>query len=653
MVLMEKELLNTQENKEPKVRFTWNIHYACNFRCPYCFFEGKWDEYEDRNTYLSIDEWMKHWQRIYDNYGRCYILITGGEPFVYPNFIELIERLSCIQYPINISTNASGDLESFVKRIDPQRVSLSVSFQPSFETTELFLEKVKFLRKHKFDGAINFVAYPPYIKDINVYIDKFNLIGEVLKLIPFWGRFEEKEYPFSYTQQEKEIIGIDDTWFNKVRKKGSLCPAGYNSALVFPDGKVSRCGQIGERKLIGNFFDSEFKLFNGLFPCDSEFCPCDENRLFGEEEEALTISYKAERKEEAMNNSLFNDQEYNSGKIILESFPKAIFIQAAGPCNSNCAFCSRGPNYEVFNLDAHRRRFEKELYPFIAKAEQLILTGSGEYLRLPEAPDILEFFDSNFPHVEKVFSTNGSSLLPWVCEKIVNGKSNYTIHVSLHASNAILHKVLTRMDNFHQILGQVKYLLKLRKKREKPRVHLIFVATSLNIEDLPNFVRLSASVGADKVISYYNYIYIHTQKYLSCFFKQELTNRMVDEAQKLARKLNIEIALPPKFGQKEYPDLGPCREAFSQIMFDSQGHVLPCDASEDCGEILGNGKDFMDVWNSPYYQRLRKSLLERNASCFKHCFRANPSCVNDFKSHVIYRGGRRDQDIHILWGDNF
>ena len=88
-------------------------------------------------------------------------------------------------------------------------------------------------------------------------------------------------------------------------------------------------------------------------------------------------------------------------------------------------------------------------------------------------------------------------------------------------------------------------------------------------------------------------------------------------------------------------------------MFDAHGHILPCDAAEDCGDILDDGKDFMDIWNSQYYQNLRKSLREGNCSCFRHCFRANPASVNDFKSHVIYRGGRRDEDISILWGDNF
>lgn len=363
---------------------------------------------------------------------------------------------------------------------------------------------------------------------------------------------------------------------------------------------------------------------------------------------ATKISYSAIK----MNNSQLNNEEFDKRRIILKSSPKTIFIQAAGPCNSSCVFCSRGKEYEIFDLAAHRRYFEKTLYPFIARAETLVLTGSGEFLLLPQAAEILDFFENNFEHIEKFFSTNGSSLLPWVCEKLVRGKSKYTIHVSLHASNPALHKTITRTDNFHKILEQIKYLIKLRGNGFSPRVNLIFVATTLNIDDLPDFVRLAADLSTDKVVCYYNYIYIPAQKYLSCFFRQDLTNRMLDEAKEAAEKLNMAIDLPPKFGQRDYPKPGLCREPFSQIMFDSKGRALPCDASEDCSDILSDTKGFMEIWNSPYCQKLRKDLIEGNCSCFKHCLRANPASVNDFRSHVIHRG-RQGEDINILWGDNF
>ncbi len=704
-----------------KIRFTWNIVYNCNYRCSYCFFEGKWEEYSKRNIYLSVDRWMEYWSRIYEKYGCCYILITGGEPFTYPHFIDLIVRLSQMHYPINISSNASRDLEEFVLRVDPSRVSLSISFQPEFEKLDNFLNKAKFLRENKFDGCINFVAYPPYIKDIKYYKERFKEIGEALKIIPFWGKYKEIEYPEGYSQEEKELIGIDNMWEKKIRKRGALCIAGQKTALIFPDGKVARCGQIGEEMVIGNFFSPEFQLLNKPLPCIAEACPCDEGVIWPEDDDdkkkitrhtndsdrktdsehsnkliineldrlnslilhrtTETIDYQLlkyilnkiriylkqikkfnqddlfSRYREIMSrlsqqNSRLNDQEFEMRKIKLKSFPKAVFLQFAGPCNSSCVFCSRGHEYSFFDLSKFRENIESRIDYGLSLAEQFILTGSGEFLRLPQWAEILDYFDYTYPHIEKMFSTNGSSLRPEVCEKITSQKSRYLIHISLHASNSQLHKVITRMDNFHTIIGQVKYLLELRRRNNNIRVNFIFVATTLNIEDLPNFVRLAANVGVDKVIVYYNFIYVPAQKYLSCFFKQELTNIIFDQSEELARSLGIDIQLPPKFGLQKYPDVGICRELWSQIMFNEHGHILPCDASIDCDVQLGN-KTYEEVWNSDYYLKTRGELIKRGyTECFQYCHRANPASVNIFPTHVIRRG-RRDEKVDLFWGDNF
>jgi len=37
---------------------------------------------------------------------------------------------------------------------------------------------------------------------------------------------------------------------------------------------VARCGQIGERILVGNIFDENFKLLNKPQACDVDLCPC-------------------------------------------------------------------------------------------------------------------------------------------------------------------------------------------------------------------------------------------------------------------------------------------------------------------------------------------------------------------------------------------
>lgn len=273
-----------KDAQKPKIRLTWIIHYACNYRCPYCFYyEGAgWEILKDRNIYFSPDQWLEHWKRIYEKYGRCYIAITGGEPFTYPDFIELISKLSKMHYPINISSNSSGDLDSFVKLVSPERISLSLSFHPEFDRLDIFLERVQFLRKNKFDGCINFLAYPPYFKNIEFYINKFESIGEKIKIIPFRGIYKEIAYPVGYAEAERSLIGLGQEWFNKTRKKGAACYAGKQSGLLLPDGEVSRCGQLWYNCTIGNFFNSDFKLLDQPQACPVEMCPCNEDILWGE-----------------------------------------------------------------------------------------------------------------------------------------------------------------------------------------------------------------------------------------------------------------------------------------------------------------------------------------------------------------------------------
>ena len=271
------------DNAIPKIRFTWNISYDCNYRCSYCFFEGKWEDYRKRNIYLSVDDWMKHWNRIREKYGEIFLVITGGEPLIYPNFVELIKRLSKICAHINVSTNSSMNLLKFIKETDPEKVSISLSFQREFDSLEAFIEKVKLVRKHNFQGCLNLVAYPPFLERLENDKKKLMLeTQEEFKIIPFFGVYKGLEYPQGYTQEERQLIGIDDKWFNKVRRKGSLCPAGHTSVFLFPDGKVARCGQIGEKAVLGSFFDPSLQLHDKSMICDAEYCPCQEDSIEGE-----------------------------------------------------------------------------------------------------------------------------------------------------------------------------------------------------------------------------------------------------------------------------------------------------------------------------------------------------------------------------------
>jgi MoaA/NifB/PqqE/SkfB family radical SAM enzyme len=280
---------------EPAVRFTWNMLYDCNYRCSYCFFEGRWEEYRIRNIYLPVDKLVAHWARVCEKYGPIYLIITGGEPFIYPNFIEIIKKLSEICFHINISSNSSGDLQGFVEEIRPKNVSLSLSYHPQFDDLDTFIKRLLFIRKHQFNGCINLVAYPAFINQIKGYQEKFAVINEPLKVIPFFGEYLGKVYPQSYTPSEQEIIGINESWFKKVKRGGLMCQAGQKTALIFPDGKVARCGQVGEEFILGNLFDSQFSLLDKNLPCQAEYCPCGEDEVMPGENTQIKIEGREDK----------------------------------------------------------------------------------------------------------------------------------------------------------------------------------------------------------------------------------------------------------------------------------------------------------------------------------------------------------------------
>jgi MoaA/NifB/PqqE/SkfB family radical SAM enzyme len=337
-------------------------------------------------------------------------------------------------------------------------------------------------------------------------------------------------------------------------------------------------------------------------------------------------------------NTRLNGAEYDRRQLMLASTPQNVFFQLNAVCNADCIFCSKGYDYPIFELDPYLEKFGDEVIPLLSRAEKIHLTGSGEFLGLPDSKKILRFFNSEFPHVEKLFATNASYLGPQICELIANGGSRYSLQISLHASNPELNRTMMRYNAFDKVMKQLRHLIELRDKNGgNPRIRLMFVLTTFNIEDLPNFVRLAAELKADEVAAGYFYIYESQQKYLSLYFKPDLANRYIDEARKVADELGVVLRLPPKFGQPphQYLRADCCSEPWTQVMLNVEGNVLPCDVFGDFPETLA-AKPFQEIWNGPAYRTLRANLRQ-SKGCILTCPRHNPSSVNEWDSHVIHR----------------
>ncbi|MFH1202405.1 MAG: radical SAM protein [Candidatus Omnitrophota bacterium] len=320
-----------------QIAFSWDIHYACNYRCPYCWFSGHWQDLIKQNKYPALGKIVEAWNKIYKKYGPARIAIIGGEPFIYPNFKELIKELSKIHY-IEITSNLSIKLDDFVKEISPSNVSVTGTFHPLFANFENFVKNILILKEKGMSNHIWYLAYPPQTRLMPYYKERLEKYGIPLSVMTFWGKYNGVQYPQGYTDEEKAIImpQLGDREGEKFQLelkdvKGKLCCAGQLYANIKADGLAYRCGG-SYSKAIGNFFNDDFKLLDNPSPCESETCPCNEWVGLLAEGKYLQESSAIELR------TAGNKKEINRSNI--PPYRPFLTWDIHYACNYNCTYCN-------------------------------------------------------------------------------------------------------------------------------------------------------------------------------------------------------------------------------------------------------------------------------------------------------------------------
>lgn len=266
------------------IRIVWDIHYRCNYRCPYCWFENDPSSRHLKVKPISSQKWIERWSYIYDRYGSSHIEITGGEPFIYNDFIYLVKEISK-NHSIRVTTNLSVDINNIISKINPEKIKIISSFHPTFAELGIFLKKAIILKENGYGDTVIYVAYPPQLNLIGYYKKIFEDKNITFSVTPFCGIYRGLNYPDAYSDCEKRVlaghIGEDENRLryalNSESPRGKLCQAGQLSALLFEDGKVARCGPL-KTKSFANLFDKDFKFLEEPKPCESDFCPCDDQK---------------------------------------------------------------------------------------------------------------------------------------------------------------------------------------------------------------------------------------------------------------------------------------------------------------------------------------------------------------------------------------
>ncbi len=116
------------KNKIP-LSATFELTPVCNFTCKMCYVRKTSETIQkEGKRLLSADEWLKLADECHKA-GTLYVLLTGGEPFAYPNFKELYINLHKMGFLLSINTNGSLiDEETllWLKKYSPTRVNITL-----------------------------------------------------------------------------------------------------------------------------------------------------------------------------------------------------------------------------------------------------------------------------------------------------------------------------------------------------------------------------------------------------------------------------------------------------------------------------------------------------------------------------------------------
>lgn len=100
----------------------------CNMNCDMCYVRLSREEMEAKGRLRTADEWLEIGRQMKDA-GVLFLLLTGGEPFLYPGFRKLYLGLKDMGMILTINTNGTlidEDLAGFLGKHKPRRVNITL-----------------------------------------------------------------------------------------------------------------------------------------------------------------------------------------------------------------------------------------------------------------------------------------------------------------------------------------------------------------------------------------------------------------------------------------------------------------------------------------------------------------------------------------------
>lgn len=111
---LEKLRMNAKEKLIP-LNATFELTPFCNFSCVMCYVKLTDQQAEKQGKIMSAQKWIDLARQAREM-GTLYVTLTGGEPFLHPEFWEIYSELNKMGFLISILSNGSLIDESVIRK---------------------------------------------------------------------------------------------------------------------------------------------------------------------------------------------------------------------------------------------------------------------------------------------------------------------------------------------------------------------------------------------------------------------------------------------------------------------------------------------------------------------------------------------------------
>ncbi len=105
----------------------WHLTERCNLRCKHCYQEGGQVQELSREQILAvideIAEMLQAWRENYAIEFQPSFNVTGGEPFLRPDFFDILARMAGIGFEIYVLSNGTVITAERARRLAELQVS--------------------------------------------------------------------------------------------------------------------------------------------------------------------------------------------------------------------------------------------------------------------------------------------------------------------------------------------------------------------------------------------------------------------------------------------------------------------------------------------------------------------------------------------------